>query len=178
MPITLYHGSRRWSGPPQIQKGGKGRTEHGPGIYLTTSAERARRYGKVMRVTLAEDLRMIEDATLPRAEALAYARTMRKRAKMVADLEWSIAKLRPNQDLPASHLVNLAVNNEALGGAEAPRMAAWLSGRGIDASLVTWGDDIHGEDWLVVFNPEKILHVEDTRGTREDVPLLRARISR
>lgn len=174
MAITLYHGSRRWNGPPQIQKGGKGRTEHGPGIYLTTSAARAKRYGKVMRVTLAEDLRMIEDATLPRADALAYARTMRKRADLVDELEWYIAQLRPNQDLPASRLVNLAVNNEALGGGEAPRMAAWLSSRGIDASLVTWFSGTQAEDWLVVFNTEKILRVEEARGPHDDAPLLRS----
>lgn len=171
MAITLYHGSRRWNGPPQVQRGRDGRTEHGPGIYLTTSYERARRYGKPRKVILDEDLAMLEGAEAPIAEILAYAKTMRAKTRMLEDLQRSAQRLGPRERMPVSYLVNLAVNNDALTGAESQKLAAWLVSKGIDASLVEMSGS--PEDWLVVFNPEKILRVEEALGTHDDAPLLR-----
>ncbi len=68
------------------------------------------------------------------------------------------------------------MNYDATAGANGPALAAFLAARGIDAALV---DANSREDWVVVFNPAKIISVAPSpaRGFAgpHELPLLRAR---
>lgn len=189
-PIVMYHGARAWSGPPSVQRGRAKRTEHGPGIYLTTSYATARKYSKgggvVMRVLLSPDLTWAEDATIPIADAIAFVRNqrgMRKKNEIIADLQRNSAKHLGSDTIGASVLSNLAVNYDALVGDAAPAMAQFFARCGIDAGLnETWGDG-KDEDWIVLFNPSKILS-HDVVGAKKKyddtwhLPLVRTRRAR
>lgn len=189
-PILLYHGSRAWDGPPEVQRGRAKRTEHGPGIYLTTALTTAKKYAKgggtVKRVTVSADLRWLSDAKLSLAEALAWAREqprMRHRRELVADIERSAAR-RGLDVIDADTLVNLAVNNDSLVGDAAPALARFLVDHGIDAGLATQSSDSGGdEDWVVLSNARADRRGSDGRTIRSAIvrrtaPPLRRRLRR
>lgn len=157
-PLVLWHGSQRWEGPPEIRVARKGQVEHGPGIYLTTSATTARKYakggGSVLRFELDPELGWLEESRLD-AEAmvrfLEERPRLRRREAIVADVRRAAARMR-RDDLPAAVLVNLLVNHDALRGEHGPALAAYLVAHKIDASHVVQS----GEDWIVLFNPRKV----------------------
>jgi hypothetical protein len=166
-PLVLYHGSRRWQGPPEVRAGRNGRMEHGPGIYLTTAYETARKYAKggglVLRFTIEAPLRWLEDAELSLPDALDFVaglRGLRARAQIEEGLRRTAERMAPRLGggkVPAATLVNLMVNHEALGGTAGPKAAEYLVRRGADASLANERND---EDWVVLFNPRKVISVE------------------
>ena len=126
-PLIFWHGARAWGGAPAVRGARKGRAEHGPGIYLTTSRETAQRYSKgggvVMRVEVAPSLRWLELATLPLDESLAFVaavpRLGSRRARLLADLHRLAARDVARGGVAASALVNLMVNAGASDGAAA-----------------------------------------------------------
>lgn len=157
--IRLWHGSQRWEGKPHIRPSRPGCYECGPGLYLTTSLNTAGKYskgaGKAVLMELDPDLRLLEDAFLTEDEMLGAIRSLprvRNRAAVLADIRWASERM-DGKPLPASTLVNVCVNNNALPGESGPALAAWLTEKGIDASL---GKDSANEQWIVLFNPAKI----------------------
>ena len=146
--------------------------EHGPGIYLTTEYATARKYAKgggvTLRFSLDPDLGWLEDAPLlPVAQVVAWVAAQPKLPARAAVLA-GVAKVsgRLGGDfLPADSLVAIMVNHDAMPGAVGPSLAAFLVGLGIDASHVQANAR---EDWVIVFNPRKILKVE--RLSAQDVP--------
>lgn len=174
-PIQLWHGAHNWQGPPQVRGARKGHAEAGPGLYLTTSYQTARKYarggGATLRVTLDADLGWLEDATLSLADAVAFVQALRRcgqRTALVRDLRAYAVRLAPRlggDTIHASALVNLAVNADAAHGDNGVLLAGFLVEHGIDASLHLATST---EDWVVVFNPKKILGVE--RVGAGDVP--------
>ncbi len=158
----FYHGSQRWDGPPEIRKARKGQIEHGPGLYLTTSIDTARKYAKgggvVLRFEIAMPLRWLEDARIPAKEMIRFVREAMpapkaKRVKVIADIERNAARFGDNPALLAGVLVNLLPYYEAVKGEGGPALARYLVERGIDAGHV----QTHGEDWVVLFNLDKIV---------------------
>lgn len=161
--MELWHGGRRWEGGPEIQAPKRGRYECGPGIYLTNKYDRARKYAKgggvTLKVKLADTVRWLEEARLPVATLESYVRDtrgLRKKADILEDLR-SAAERMGGDTLPASFLVNLCVNHEAVAGEQGVRLAAWLAEQGIDASMHSVNAE---EDWVVVFNPAVIKRYE------------------
>jgi hypothetical protein len=160
-PLVLWHGSQRWEGPPRIVTSRKGQVEHGPGLYLTTSADTARKYakggGSVMRFEVAP-LRWLGDAWLPADTMVRFLRSLdrvKNRTKIEADIRAVEERLRSrrNGSVPAAILVNLMYNHGALSGDKGPALAEFYTRHGIDADHVTKGN----EDWVVLFNLDKIL---------------------
>lgn len=192
-PIVLWHGAHRWSAPPEVRPASPTAAEHGPGIYMTTSAETARDFakggGSLVRFELDPKLTLIEDVSIPLDDALDFVRSrsrLRRRREFEADLERVAARYRQGYiqrgtykggplTLPASVLVNLFVNYRLITGAHGPALARFLVSRGADADVVTRGTD----DWLVLFNPKKILNWRVVPyGKSEDAPRLRGRWQR
>lgn len=164
--LILYTGAQVWEGPPQIRPSRKGRYEHGPGLYFTTSLETARKYAKgrgaVLRVEVKPDFTWLEDAVLPVEDLLSWVRDqprLRRRAEIADDLLRSSRRLESRLGpgmARAETLVNLGVNHEALAGEAGPSLAEFLAERGIGGALVrrSGGRD---EDWVVLFDPSKVV---------------------
>ncbi len=154
--FQLWHGGRRWDGQPEVQPPRKGRCECGPGIYLTTRYERARKCaagnGIATLVDLADNITWLEQKQLPvqvLQEYVLQTRGFRKRASVLADLEYSAERLG-RELIPVNCLVNLCVNHDVLSGEQGLNLARWLVEQGIDASLHCVNLQ---EQWVVVFNP-------------------------
>jgi hypothetical protein len=160
--FALYHGAQRWSGTPAIVQQRKGHAEHGPGIYLTTSWETARKYsrggGSVYRMLLEQPRAWVEDARIPVEETAAFLRATLGRGKSSQTVLDAVHRVsaRAGDPFPANVLINAFVNNNLLAGRRGPAVAEFLTSRGIEASHVSQGD----EDWVVVFNPGIIRRVE------------------
>lgn len=178
--IRLYHGARSWDGPPEVQRGRAKRTEHGPGIYLTTSLATAKKYakggGRVKLVTISSGLRLLDDAKIKASEAIDFVRTQlrKKRKEIIEDIERHAGRIGKDT-ISLAVIVTLAVNHDALVGDASPALARFLVSRGVDATVVTQSSPTGGdEDWLVLFNPEKIVSIEEI-GKNEpwDLPLVR-----
>lgn len=156
---VFWHGGSRWHDRPEVRAPRKGRYECGPGIYLTTSYLRARKYaagGKVTTlVTLADSVRWLEQAKLPLQQLVDFLRTaprLRNRHQLIEDfLLRQVARQLAMADLcPVEHLVNLLINAEALTGKVGLYLAEWLSINGIDAARHKPQSQ---EQWVIVFNP-------------------------
>ena len=169
-----------------MQRGRAKRTEHGPGIYFTTSLETARKYarggGAVKRASISPNLRWIGDAKISLADAVGFVKSqprMKNRAAVIADLERNAARMKTDR-IAADVLVNLGVNHDALVGDVAPAMARFLVDHGVDASLARMsGNAGADEDWLVIFNPRVILAIEEIdKKSPWDLPLVRSRLGR
>ena len=159
MTIELWHGGRRWLERPTVQPPRKKRYECGPGIYLSTSYERARKYapgnGTTTRVTLDSNINWLEHKKLPLQAMLDYVRKtsgFRKRDLVACELQ-ALADQRGTDELPLSFLVNLCVCHDVLCGQQGLNLANWLVEQGVDASLHRLNRD---EQWVVVFNPHII----------------------
>jgi septum formation protein len=176
-PLVLYHGAQRWEGAPEIVAHRKGHAEHGPGIYLTTSYETAARYakggGSVYRMELRPGVRWLQDASLDKGPVVTWLKglpRLRGKEKLIAGVERVASRV--GDTFPAEILVNQFVNEGASSGQHGPALAAFLVTNGVDASLTSppmFGGTggAHGEDWVVVFNPDILRSV--TKVTAREV---------
>lgn len=181
MQTILWHGGRRWEGGPDVQPPSGGRYECGPGIYLTNRYLRAQKYAKgggvTTRVTLADDIRWLEQATMPAEMLLEYLNTaprLRRRSELLERMRQTI-QAQAKDRIPVSYLVNLLVNHDALAGQQGVALAQWLVEQGIDASLHTVNAE---EQWVIVFNPKVIIRYATVPANRVDLaeyvlPLIR-----
>lgn len=161
-PIVVYTGTQVWEGRPEIRASRKGRTEHGPGLYFTTSLQTARKYAKgrgtVLRVEIDPSFTWLEGATAPLAVLVDWVRGrrgLRRKEEIESDL-WERAGrgLAPGLGR-VSALVNLMINYEAITGAHGPALAEFLADLGIGASHVRVSGG--NEDWVVLFDPTKVI---------------------
>ena len=176
--LVAWHGANRWAGPPEVRVQSEATSEHGPGIYLATGYNTARRYGRsVMLFSLRPDLGWLENAAMPLVDAVDAASSLFGRAagaRMSKSLSEYAARVSPRLGggaVDTSVLVNLAVNEHVAHGARGVALARFLAGRGIGASLVHQS----GEDWIVVFDPAVVVGVRkaadaDYRALGFDLP--------
>lgn len=175
--LVLWTGARRWEGPPEVLPSKTVRMEHGPGIYLTTRLETARKYarggGVVMRFEIDPSFLWLQQAVVLTDELTSWVeqeRGLRKKKEILADLRANAARVAPRLGAGLSHaetLLNLLVNYEALAGAHGPSLAAFYAERGIAASHAKESFD---EDWVVLFDPSKILSYGRWEGGEVDLP--------
>lgn len=162
--IRMWHGSKQWSGPPEVRSPRKNRYEAGPGIYLTTSYERARKYskggGSTILVTLKPNIVFANKVQIPLVNALDFLKStprLKKRKEIATDLQANAAR-SAREWVSAEVLVNLFVNHEAGAGEAGIALARWLQTQGVDAML---HHESLLEDWIIVINPSIIIsHVK------------------
>lgn len=177
-PLVVYTGTQVWVGRPEIRASRKGRTEHGPGIYFTTRLQTARKYAKgrgtVLRVEIDPSFTWLEDAIVPLPALTEWVEReprLRHRAEILQDLHERAGRGLAPGEARAASLLNLLVHYDALTGSHGPSFAEHLARMGIGASHVRQS----GEDWVVLFDPSKVLpswrRVEP--GDAEDLPSIR-----
>lgn len=185
-PLVFWHGSTRekhWDRHEAfVRPAKKGRTEHGPGIYMTTSFERARSYAKgggvVFKFEIEPDLRWIDNVIVPVEAVRMLALTMPSgsKAKRI-EISGQLGRVSERQEarigrgnIYLSSFVNLLVNADALVGTNAPFIAAALVELGADAELVDPPRRLSpNEQWLVLYNPAKVRRAFVVRTS--DVPV-------
>lgn len=165
--ITIWHGSRRWEGRPEIRPTKKGQYECGPGIYCTTNLNTAAKYskggGRIVRFGLDPEITWLEDASVPFDDVLSFVESTRhlhKRRILAADIRRVFDErdqVRTSGMIPLSYLVNLAINNECLSGNGGPELAEYLVDNDVQASLYRKSSV---DDWVVIFDPRAIKSVE------------------
>ena len=161
--LKFWHGAQRWSGQAQLRPSRPKCYECGPGLYLTTHQSTARKYakggGQTVLVELSPDVVRLEDCRLTleeMLEGLASLPRVRARKEIEAGLRKS-AQRHPDGLMPAEYLMNYCVNYESLGGESGPALARWYASKGIDLSVYSRPG---GEDWVVVFNPAKVVSAQ------------------
>jgi len=145
--------------------------EHGPGLYMTTNLETAWKYakggGRLYLFELDDDLQWITGAKIPLAHMLDFLGTLRripKRGQVYSDLRKQEGRFA-NDLVPASILVNVLVNADALGGDNGPDLAHFLIQHDIDGDCVKQG----GEDWVVLWNMSKVIGYQSR--SRAEIPV-------
>jgi len=177
-PLILWHGSQNWQGPPQLQRAGKGKSEYGSGLYLTTSASTARKYakggGSILRFEIDPDLTTTDDAEIGVKDAVDFLSSiprLRNKKKIADDILLN-AQRRGKDSVHAFVIENLMSHHGALKGVAGPMLAEWYVKNGIDAAVVHHAD----EDWLVLYNLDKILSYKKTGSSDvQDVDRIRTR---
>lgn len=159
--IQLWHGSRRWSNPPEIRPPRKGRYEYGYGIYCTNRIATASKYSKggglCLLMSIDPNLSFLEEVRIETQKMFDFVRGV-PRLKNRDGILKSIDRVSSNwngEAMTADILPNIFVNHK-IHGNPAKLLIEWLVAQGIDASLTGRSN----EDYLIVLNPSKIISAE------------------
>lgn len=177
--IIMFHDGRNWSGQTEVSYRSKN-MEHRPGIYLTNAAATAEKYAKgggiVQAITLSPDLTMIDQVKVPLTDLIGFVMDtprLSKRQDLLTDLQRSADRMEADY-LSAEILTNLLVNYELLKPGIAEALHHFIGDQGIDAQFFSPGfakrsidDPSMTEEWMVLYNPDKILHREKREPSSE-----------
>lgn len=137
--VKFYHGGAAWGyGKPMVMPAKKGRYEGGPGIYMTTSYNRAKSYAggsKIVQLIEVDANKIVlpnkVQVELSDVMELLSSIRIKNRKQLIQDLENSFKKGHNTADI----VINLLVNNESLSGDAGPIVAKWLSNHGVTADF-------------------------------------------
>jgi hypothetical protein len=155
--LTLWHGGNLEAGQENIAHKG-GRWEHGPGLYLTTHYDTARKYSKGSRKLYKVVIRKgtnIRDVDLPLDAVQRFADTYFIKAKkkdVLSRIEKHINNLKVNADT----FLNIVFNEQAIKNTDTDKLRSFLVQNGVDYSIV---DNAFGwrERMIVLFNMKNII---------------------
>ena len=161
--MTLWHGGRNLQfNHMEMIPVKKGRWEYGPGLYLTTHYETARKYarggGNTYKVTV-EKGKDISNITIPLNEAIDFVnRYVKKdyRRIIVKDLINNVDRVGV---LNLQVLVNLCVNDQCLTPKNTISLRKFLVDHGADYDIVSRYNG-RDESIVVIYNPQKIKKIE------------------
>jgi hypothetical protein len=164
--INLWHGGRDLHlSYHEPKAAAKGRWEHGPGLYLTTHYETARKYakggGSTYKVTL-ELGNHIKDIKIHIDDVLNFVTknvVKSKQSDIIDDIHDNMKRTQTTPFVQAEILVNLCVNYEALKGDKTVALNRFLVENKVDYGIVrNFGG--RNETVCVVYNLEKIKKVK------------------
>ncbi len=153
--FEVYHGGRRWYGPPEINPPKQGRYEHGIGLYFTTNLETARKYGKryVTKAKIKNNFVDLKDVKLPIDEIIYFLKTNFSNSKSIQQDVFNYSK-RTNRNTISLDILNNIIVNAKFGNKRTYKIIVeFFVKNGVDASVI----EQSGEQWLVVFNPSIII---------------------
>lgn len=172
--ITLWHGGRDLHlsyHKPKICA--KGRWEHGPGLYLTTHYETARKYAKGGGTTYKVELELgnhIKNIDIHIDNVLDFVKRSVIKSKqndIIDDLHNNMKRSQTIPFINAEILVNLCVNYEALKGEQTVALNRFLVENNVDYGTE---DNFGGrsETVCIVYNLDKIKKVKAVKS--KDIP--------
>jgi hypothetical protein len=173
--ISLWHGGRDLHlsyHKPKVCA--KGRWEHGPGLYLTTHYETARKYAKGGGATYKVELELgnhIKNIDLHIDNILDFVKRSVIKSKqndIIDDLHNHMKRTQKTPFINAEVLVNLCVNYEALKGEQTIALNRFLVENKVDYGTES---NFGGRDETVciVYNLDKIKKVKAIKS--KDVPV-------
>lgn len=159
--LYFWHGARRWNNPPQLQAPRKLRYEHGAGIYLTNSVNRAIDYskngGQLVLCGLDRNLGLLDKVSLPIdqiLEGIELLPRVRNRHTIKMFLQGVSEERFFHGNVPLSFLLNELITSENLSGRNGMMFSQWLVSKGVDAAVQSIDNN---ESYVVVFNPKIIV---------------------
>jgi hypothetical protein len=161
MKLKLWHGGKRWVGPPEIKPPKKGRCEYGPGIYFTNSLMTAQKYskgGKVITLTEieVEPENWLNNKRLPFEEVINFVSSTSWRGKQPLISRLKEHQLKFADRLPGEFFLEVLVNafvNLEMSGKPGVELAQFLVSKGVYAHH----SRTVASDTVVVFNPKIIV---------------------
>lgn len=164
--INLWHGGRDLHlsyHKPKVCA--KGRWEHGPGLYLTTHYETARKYAKGGGTTYKVELELgnhIKNIDIHIDNVLYFVKKnviKSKQKDIIDDLHNNMKRSQTMAFINAEVIVNLCVNYEALKGEQTVELNRFLVENNVDYGTENnFGG--RGETVCVVYNLDKIKKVK------------------
>jgi hypothetical protein len=161
--FCVWHGSRRWSGTPEIRPSKLGRSEWGAGIYgsthFTTGQKYAKGGGKVRLLTISQS-HCLEQCAIPLSIAQSFVRDKLPRRlwdnlnerldqlceRMKGSIQTRFECLAGDVDVeawvPADVLRNLCVNADITSGLRGLELSRFFSE--------------NNEFWIVIFDPSLV----------------------
>jgi len=155
--LTLWHGGNLELSQENVAHKG-GRWEHGPGLYLTTHYDTARKYSKGSRKFYQVVIRKginITEVNIPIADVREFMDTyfVRSRKKDVSE---RIDKQAKDNKINAGTFLNITFNEQAIKNTDTDKLRSFLVQQGVDYSIV---DNAFGwrERMIVLFNMRNIV---------------------
>jgi hypothetical protein len=173
--MSLWHGGRGLHySYDEMMPHGKGRWEHGPGLYLTTHYATAAKYAKgggtVYSVTIRKGVD-IDQVKVSYDDAVEFVKRhviKRFQKTILNDLKNNLArKSGDDNEIFISVIVNLCLNYQALTKENTVALRKYLIDHGVDYGIVKNFGGRNGDTVVVVFNPKIIVKVVKT--TSKDV---------
>lgn len=158
--LYFWHGARRWNNPPELHPPRKNRYEHGAGIYLTNSVDRAIQYskngGQLVLCGVDRNVGLLDKVALPIdqiLEGIELLPRVRNRHTIKMFLQGVSEERFFNGDVPLAFLLNELITSENLSGGNGLRFSQWLVSKGVDAAVQSISEK---ESYVVIFNPKVI----------------------
>jgi hypothetical protein len=175
--FQIWHGSRRWTGAPEIRPAKAGRAEWGAGIYGTTRFSTTAKYtkgGGMTQLLTIQATHVMEKTCIPLDMAIDFLKRHVPKSKRASIIEDCVNNAERVKDrilndldcvgksspdavwLPATVLRNLMVNYDLSAGARGLEAAKFFADLGIGISIDSGGSHA-GEKWVVIFDPQLIV---------------------
>lgn len=154
----------------EVKKASKGRWEYGPGLYLTTHYETARKYAKGGGKTYHVHIELgnsIHNVKINLDETLSFIKdnvVKSKQKELIVDLHNNMKRMNLVNEVEANVLLNLIINSDAVVGEKTIKLNEFLVQNKADYSIV---DRFSGRDEtvVVIFNPKQIKKVSPIKSS-------------
>lgn len=171
--MTLWHGGRNLQFNHMTMIPAKaGRWEYGPGLYLTTHYETARKYAKGGGITYKVTVEKgtdISNVAIDMQDAINFVKRyviVKYRANVIDDLKNNLNKLGV---LKLGVLVNLCVNYQCLSPKNTIELRKFLVDHGADYEIVKGYGGRGDESLAIIYNPSKIKKIEPVKASEVTV---------
>ena len=163
--LVMWHGGRDLESNYKNDIAPKGKWDHGPGLYLSTSYLRAVQYskggGRTYQVTIEEGT-FINEVNIPIDKVLGFISSTvpaSKRKDVLGYVHDNMKRLNKTDSINADTFLNILLNEDAVKKTKAPQLSSFLVENGVDFSRSNnYGGSL--EDIIVVFNKSKIKKVK------------------
>lgn len=155
--LTLWHGGNLEMGLDNVKHKG-GRWEYGPGLYLTTHYDTAKKYAKGSRKLYRIVVRKgadIKGVMIPITAIQEFSDTYFIRSKK-KDVDNRIQKYIKDGKVSAEIFLNIVCNEQAIKNTNTDNLRSFLVAQGVDYAVVDNAFGWH-ETMLVLFNMKSIV---------------------